>query len=129
MGGVSDGANIPKKVRRDPRIVGPFQGRRIGGGRGGDRTGPVPASFDVDFIIHDLSITGCLIESLDDVPVGTRMTIEIDLVSEGTVRLDAESVYARPDIGLAVKFVQMSPQVRVQLARMVVHRLKERGGQ
>jgi hypothetical protein len=68
-----------------------------------------------------------LIESFHDVPVGTRMTIEIDLAIEETVRLDAERVYSRPDIGLAVRFVQMSPQVRVHLARMAVHRQKKRG--
>lgn len=55
------------------------------------------------------------------------MTIEIDLAIEETVRLDAERVYSRPDIGLAVRFVQMSPQVRVHLARMAVHRQKKRG--
>ena len=111
MSGLGD--SPPGKKKRAPRINGPFQGRSRG-------------ALDFDLTIHDLSITGCLIESFQDVPVGTRMTIEIDLASEGTVRLDAESVSSRADFGFAVKFVRMSPQVRVHLARLVVHRLKKR---
>ena len=114
MAGVSDGSNAPKGARRQPRISGPFQARRLG-------------AIDIDLIIHDLSITGCLIESFHEVPVGTRMKIEIDLPSEGTVQLDAEAVSVRHDFGFAVKFVEMTPQVRVQLARTVVQRLKTRG--
>ena len=103
-----------KRVRRAPRVRGPYQGRRIG-------------AINTNLTIHDLSLTGCLIESFHDVPIGVQMTLEIDLPSEGTiVRVVAETVNTRPDFGFAVRFVDMSPQVRVHLARTVLHRLKKK---
>jgi hypothetical protein len=102
-----------KKTKRAPRINGPFQGRWRG-------------AIDFDLTIHDLSITGCLIESFHEISAGRRMTIEIDLPNEGTVSLVAESVYSRSDFGFAVKFVEMSPETRVQLARAVFHTLTNR---
>jgi len=106
----SDGGASSKRVKRAPRVAGPFQGRRLG-------------AISTDLTIHDLSLTGCLIESFHDVQVGRRMTIEIDLPSEATVRLEAESVNTRPNFGFAVKFLDMTPQVRVHLARTVFTRL------
>jgi hypothetical protein len=102
-----------KKPKRAPRINGPFHGRWRG-------------PRDVDLTIHVLSITGCLIESFHDMPAGRRMTIEIDLPNEGTVSVPAESVYSKPDFGFAVKFVDVPPDTRVQLARAVFHRLTNR---
>ena len=103
-----------QRIKRAPRINGPFDGRRIG-------------EFTLDLSIHDLSITGCLIESFHEVPEGKRMTLEIDL-PEGTVTVTAESVYTRPDFGFAVKFVEVSPQTRVVLARTVFQRLTKSPG-
>jgi hypothetical protein len=99
-----------KKPKRAPRINGPFQGRWRG-------------TVDFDLTIHDLSITGCLIESFHEMPAGRRMTIEIDLPEEGTVSVSAESVYSRPDFGYGVKFIDVPPQTRVHLARAVFHKL------
>ena len=111
MSGLGDSPG--KKAKRAPRINGPFQGRWKG-------------ALDFDLTVHDLSITGCLIESFHEVPAGRRMTIEIDLPEEGTVSLLAESVYSRPDFGYAVKFVEVPPQARVQLARAVFTKLKSK---
>ena len=80
MAMVSGPGDAPgKKAKRAPRINGPFQGRWLG-------------ALDFDLTIHDLSITGCLIQSFHDVPAGRRMTMEIDLPNEGPVNLVAESV-------------------------------------
>ena len=111
MSGLSDSPG--KKPKRAPRINGPFQGRWRG-------------AIDLDLTIHDLSITGCLIESFHETSAGRQMTIEIDLPNEGTVSIVAESVYSRSDFGFAVKFVEMSPDTRVQLARAVLHKLTNR---
>jgi hypothetical protein len=108
---VSGSSDSPGKAKkRAPRINGPFQGRWRG-------------ALDFDLTIHDLSITGCLIESYHEMPAGRQMTIEIDLPEEGTVSVLAESVYSRPDYGFAVKFVDVPPQTKVQLARAVFHTL------
>ena len=102
-------------IKRAPRINGPFDGRRVG-------------ELTLDLSIHDLSISGCLIESFHEVSEGRRMTLEIDL-PEGTIRVTAESVYTRPDFGFAVKFVDLSPQTRAVLARTVFQRLTKSPGE
>jgi hypothetical protein len=102
----------PGRGKRAPRINGPFQGRRVG-------------ALTTDLTVHDISITGCLIESFQEVPAGRQMTIEIDLPSEGTVVLSAESVNTRPDFGFAVKFLDVPPETRVRLARFVFEALKK----
>jgi hypothetical protein len=108
MSGVGDPPG--KRTKRAPRINGPFQGRKRG-------------ALDFDLTIHDLSITGCLIESFHEMPAGRQITIEIDLPDEGTVSVLAESVYSRPDYGFAVKFIDVPPDTRVQLARAVFQTL------
>ncbi len=111
MSGLGD--SPPGKRKRAPRINGPFQGRSRG-------------ALVFDLTIHDLSITGCLIESFHEMAAGRRMNLEIDLPNEGTVSVSAEAVYSRPDYGFAVKFVDMLPDTRVQLARAVLNTLKSR---
>ena len=92
--------------RKSRRVPGPFEGRRLG-------------ALTVDLNIHDLSVGGCLIQSFHEVPVGRRMTLEIDLPVEGTVQLAAESVNTRPDYGLAVRFNHLPEQTQQKLARVV----------
>jgi len=99
--------------RRNPRVAGPFEGRRLG-------------ALDLPLRIYDLSLGGCLIESYHEVTVGRRIDIEIELPIEGWITLQAEILYLREDFGFAVKFVTMDEQTRVKLARAVVHVLKER---
>jgi hypothetical protein len=107
------GDSPPGTKKRAPRINGPFQGRSRG-------------ALDFDLTIHDLSITGCLIESYQEMPAGRRINIEIDLPNEGTVSQSAESVYSTPHYGFAETIVDMLPDTRVQLARAVLHTLKSR---
>jgi hypothetical protein len=105
-----------KQSRRSTRRVpGPFEGRRLG-------------ALSVVVHIHDLSAGGCLIQSFHDVPVGRRMKLEIDLPYEGTVQLNAESVNTRPDYGFAVKFVDVSDDVRDKLGRVIERLLTDRKG-
>jgi hypothetical protein len=92
--------------RRAPRVPGPFDGRRIG-------------ESTTEFRVHGLSVIGCLIQSVHDVPVGRQITMEIDLPYEGTVRLDAESVNPRPGYGYAVTFVNMTDEVREKLESLI----------
>jgi len=92
--------------RKSRRVPGPFEGRRLG-------------ALTVDLNIHDLSVGGCLIQSFHEVPVGRRMTLEIDLPVEGTVQLAAESVNTRPDYGFAVKFIDVPEETQQKLARVV----------
>jgi PilZ domain-containing protein len=99
--------------RATRRVPGPFEGRRLG-------------ALSVDVHIHDLSTGGCLIQSFHDVPVGRRMTLEIDLPHEGSIQLDAESVNTRADYGFAVKFLDVSDEVRDKIDRAIDRLLAER---
>lgn len=96
--------------RRAPRVPGPFVGRRIG-------------ETAVELRIHGLSVVGCLIQSVHDVPVGRQITIEIELPYEGTVRLDAEAVNTRPGYGFGVTFVSMTDEVRETIERVIEWRV------
>ncbi len=99
--------------RADQRVTGPFDGRWAG-------------PFSRELRIHDLSVSGCLIESFHEEPAGRRFTLELDLPYEGWISVEAETVYARSDFGFAVKFVEVSSEIRQQLER-VVHRLAATG--
>lgn len=83
----------------------------------------------MDLRIHDLSLGGCLIESFHEAVPGRRLKIEIDLPSEGILRLnaevtsvalEAETVYNRPDYGFAVKFIDPSPAALAVLERVIL---------
>ena len=102
-----------KSTRRNPRVAGPFEARRLG-------------ALDLPLTIHDLSLGGCLIESYDEVDIGRRIQLEIDVPGEGWVTLPAETLYRRENFGFAVKFLDMDAETRVKLARAVVQILRER---
>jgi hypothetical protein len=92
--------------RLDPRVAGPFEGRRV------------------DFLttpmrIHDLSRSGCLIQWYHEQTAGRRFTLEVELPDVGWLRLEAEPVYNRTDYGFAVKFVDVPPQTLEKLDRVI----------
>src|SRR5688572_3641509 len=74
--------------RCSPRVTGPFEGRRSG-------------ALTTPIRIHDLSIGGCLIECGEEVGIGLRIAIQIDLPGEGWISVDAETLYLRPNLGFA----------------------------
>ena len=85
--------------RTHKRVLGPFVGRR-------GTLLPVPIR------IHDLSAGGALIECFHEEAVGRRVTVEIELPTEGWVTLKAEIVSLRPNYGYAVRWVDVSPDVQ-----------------
>ncbi|HLG54902.1 MAG TPA: PilZ domain-containing protein [Vicinamibacterales bacterium] len=99
--------NPPVSDRRlTPRVIGPFEGRRRG-------------ALTVSLRIYDLSVGGCLIESLTEVSPGRRIKLDLELPYEGLITVDAETLYTRPDYGFAVKFVDLSEETRAQIVRAV----------
>lgn len=93
-------------MRRHPRVTGPFEGRRVG-------------LLTVPVRIHDLSLGGCLIEALHEQRPGQAFTLEIELPDRSWVRVEAESLYTRPDYGFAARFISMSDDVRATLEAFV----------
>jgi len=109
---LDDDGSVERIPRRSPRVSGPFDGRRVG-------------ALTVELRIHNLSVGGCLIQSFHDVPLGRRMTLELDLPEEGSVTLMAETVHTQADFGFAVKFVDVSEEARQQLERAIERLLKK----
>jgi hypothetical protein len=99
--------------RLDPRVPGPFEGRRVD-------------LLSTPIRIHDLSRSGCLIQWYHEQTPGRRFTLEVDLPDVGWLRLEVEPVYNRSDYGFAVKFVDVPPETTAKLDT-VIERLLTKG--
>jgi len=93
--------------RLDPRVSGPFEGRRI------------DLLLSTPLRIHDLSRSGCLIQWYHEQTPGRRFTLEVELPEVGVLRFEAEPVYNRSDYGFAVKFVDVPPETMAKLDRVI----------
>src|SRR5206468_12135245 len=101
------GAGMTKDGRHHVRVTGPFDGCRVG-------------PFDMPVLIHDLSEGGCFVNWSHDSPdIGRKFTLRIDLPEEGSITVLAETLYARPDFGYAVRFVDVPVDTRLQLIRLI----------
>ena len=98
--------------RLDPRVDGPFEGRRVD-------------LLTTPLRIHDLSRSGCLIQWYHEQTPGRRFTLEMELPDVGWLRLEAEPVYNRTDYGFAVKFVDVPAETMAALDQ-VIDRLTSR---
>jgi len=94
------------KLRRAPRVAGPFDGRWVD-------------LLTVPLRIHDLSVGGCLIQAYHEQAPGRRFTLEIELPDEGWIEIEAESLYVREGYGFAVRFVSMTDETRASLERVI----------
>ena len=92
--------------RLDPRVAGPFEGRRVD-------------LLSTPIRIHDLSRSGCLIQWYHEQTPGRRFTLEVDLPEVGWLRFEAEPVYNRSDYGFAVKFVDVPPDTLTKLDQVI----------
>lgn len=72
--------------------------------------------------ILSLSDNGCLMRSSESVPLGTTISIAMNLPGVGTVELDAESAYQLvPDMGLVFNAIQ--PKIRQAIGNYVMQTL------
>src|ERR1044071_7413588 len=92
--------------RQDPRVAGPFEGRRVD-------------LLATPIRIHDLSRSGCLIQWYHEQTPGRRFTLEVELPEVGWLRFEAEPVYNRSDYGFAVKFVDVPTDVMDKLDKVI----------
>jgi hypothetical protein len=92
--------------RRSPRIVGPFDGRRMG-------------AITRAIRIYELNVGGCLIECYDAIAIGRRIDLQIDLADEGWISVEAETLYLREHFGFAVRFVNVSQANRERIERTI----------
>ena len=92
--------------RQYARVHGPFDGYRVG-------------RLDTPVRIYDLSQGGCFVNGMHQQRKETRMVLRIDLPDEGTITVNAELVYVRPDFGFAVRFVGVDEETDARLRRTV----------
>jgi PilZ domain len=97
--------------RQHVRVPGPFDGCRIS-------VLPIPV------LIYDLSPGGCFVNSLNEQKPGIRVVLEIELPGEGRIKVTGETVYAKPDFGYAVRFVDMAPDLASRI-EVALQRLNE----
>ena len=93
--------------RHHIRIAGPFDGRRLG-------------LLETRVRIYDLSEGGCFVNSLHEQQPGVACVLEIDLPREGTVRVNAETLYLTPGFGFAVRFTEMDDESSTRLRRALL---------
>ena len=97
--------------RQHVRVPGPFDGCRIS-------VLPIPV------LIYDLSPGGCFVNSLNEQQPGIRVVLEIELPGEGRIEVTGQTLYAKPDFGYAVRFVDMAPDLAARID-VALQRLNE----
>jgi CheY-like chemotaxis protein len=91
--------------RRHVRVAGPFDGFRVG-------------ALNTPVRIYDLSEGGCFVNSVHAAPApGRPLVLKIDLPDEGWIYLTCEAVYAKPEFGFAVAFVDVPAEASDRLRR------------
>jgi hypothetical protein len=100
-----------RERRQHIRVDGPFDGCRRG-------------VFDMPILIHDLSESGCFVDSLQGVETGCQLTLGVQPTGEDWITVKGEVVRACAGFGFAVRFVEMPDAVRAGLARVVASRVE-----
>jgi hypothetical protein len=95
--------------RQHIRVDGPFDGCRRG-------------VFDMPVQIHNLSESGCFVDSLHGVETGFQLTLGVQPTGEDWITVKGEVVRGCAGFGFAVRFVEMPDPVRAGLARLVASR-------
>lgn len=92
----------PSERRRSIRLSGPFDGVRIG-------------ILDLPVRIYDLSAGGCFVNAKHDQHPGVSFELRLQLPGEGWLKVQAETLYRRPEYGYAVRFVAIDPDTSARL--------------
>ena len=74
---------------------------------------------DTPVRIVDLGLGGCFVNSAHEQKDRSRLILRINLPREGVVTLNAETVYRRPAVGFALRFVDVNAETSARLTRTV----------
>ena len=99
-------AHGDRSRRRHVRVAVPFDGYRAG----------LP---ETPVRIVNLGLGGCFVNSTHDQKDRSRLVLKINLPQEGVVTLNAETVYRRPAVGFALRFVDVDAETSARLIRTV----------
>jgi PilZ domain len=92
--------------RRYVRVAVPFDGYRAG-------------LLDTPVRIANLGLGGCFVNSTHEQRDRSRLVLKINLPQEGVVTVNAETVYRRPAVGFALRFVDVDAETSARLIRTV----------
>ncbi len=95
-------APVAHNRRRSIRLSGPFDGVRVG-------------TLDLPVRIYDLSAGGCFVNAKHDQHPGVRFELRLQLPGEGWLKVEAETLYRRPEYGYAVRFVAIDADTSARL--------------
>jgi PilZ domain len=70
--------------------------------------------------VSDLSLTGCYLDMLHPLPVGTNIALTI-LDAAGSFDIKGKIVYAVPTLGVGVSFVDVTPELSARIERSLNH--------
>jgi len=107
--------------RKQPRfqVSVPVEAHVLGDENGHNDVSSVPLRC----VTSDLSVDGCYIESMDPVPVGTRLELKIFL--EDTLLILARVVTCYPQVGYGIQFLRMLPEDQNALSQFLKSKAKE----
>ena len=99
--------------RADRRIRGPFDAVRVG-------------LLEFKLRLYDLSVGGCLIDSLTAVTAQHPVRLRITLPDGNTVTVRGQVVLPPRDIGYAVRFIDLDARTREMIEQALDYALQER---
>ncbi len=68
--------------------------------------------------LADLSTGGAFVESVNELPVGTALTLNFQ-VGERTIHVSGQIVQTMPQFGFGVRFTDLSPEDKTAIAALV----------
>jgi hypothetical protein len=92
-------------TRRYVRVRGPFDADHLDAPR-------------TPVLIYDLNLGGGFVSFCGEQPTAATLTLKIDLLREGPVTVQAETVY-RDTNGVAVRFVNLDSDTTLRLTRTI----------
>jgi hypothetical protein len=69
--------------------------------------------------LSDLSATGAFIDSLNEAPTGSRLSLKFALPTGTVVTVNAEVVHSMPLFGMGVRFVDLADDQRRAIEQVV----------
>jgi hypothetical protein len=88
-------------------------------------TGPFDGLLEVKVLVYDLNLGGCFINSSRESIDGATSVLKIDLLEEGWITVNAETLYSLQH-GFAVRFLALDSDTTSRIAR-TVEAVKSRG--
>jgi len=81
-------------------------------------TGPFDGLLEDRVLVYDLNLGGCYVNSPLEPADGTRLILKINLLEEGWISVNAETLY-RLQHGFAVRFLDLDDDAASRIARTV----------